>query len=431
MCCCCRGNCCCPGNTGECLVHNLQHWQRKRLHARGVHAPAHTDKGKASAAVSDRLLRHPFCCVQLPLVAGRRGSSQSLRRLAHPGFPAARLCSLQPAKNKGHGCRVSGVRVCTVTVLGGAAAATNTHRHDVTSAQDQWHCLHLHWSGQPAERSSITTAICIHQSTMQRLAGCRVVRAPLLPLCCCFCYTVHTHVQPSSSTALMSSGITPSSSKAAAMLFFNADHSCQISFDRQHKSTTDGTHVVCGMKSKRWGLAMRPMSSPLCYPLAWTLSGPTAKSTPNLLFLSTMRSSRCWHRATRPGSCWSRRRHVSRSRGWRVRSSRQCTNQPVSFPYSAAKHTITQATTTLLNEMHVHAAPRDQPLACAGLPCCRTTSPPTSSCVLAAPQGSTAPAARHKHGGQPLTGWLSKPRAAAPARCALCLLNCRTWKQST
>lgn len=61
-----------------------------------------------------------------------------------------------------------------------------THRHDVTPAQDQWHCLHLHWSGQPAESSSSMTAMRLHQSTMQRLAvWC--CRAPPLPLCWAGC----------------------------------------------------------------------------------------------------------------------------------------------------------------------------------------------------------------------------------------------------
>lgn len=90
--------------------------------------------------------------------------------------------------------------------------------------------------------------------------------------------------------------------------------------------------------------------------------------------------------------------------------------------HAVAKHTITLPTTTLLNEVHTHAAH----VTTTGLPCCRTTSQPTSSCVLAAPRRSTAPAAHQKHGGQPLTGWLSKPPAAAPARPALCWLNCRT-----
>lgn len=177
-----------------------------------------------------------------------------MRLLTHPGFAAAGLCSLQTGKNKGHIRRVSSIRVCTGRRLGGAAAATNTHRHDVTPAQDQRHCLHLHWRGQPAEQQHDSDMHSSeHHAAPGVLSGCCFTAAALLRGLLLLLYCAH--LRPAKLLHCFDelrhyAQLLKRCSHAASLL----DHSCQISFvETATEAPRTAQMSLLGWLQSNWG----------------------------------------------------------------------------------------------------------------------------------------------------------------------------------
>lgn len=235
-------------------MHNLQHWQCKSLQA-AAEAAAAVKRGCCNACVLS-VAQTTVSVRSCGSEAGRSLQCSSAVQVCKHSPPSCRCQSLLPAGQTNtlrcqyvwgscffggvpHG-RGNNVQRCQPDRLAGRrrqagtpprpptfllsphqTRRTHTHRHDVATTQDEGDCLHLHRHWQPATHAQKHTWRDAREGAWVRHAASDRSRGALLhwqqpPAA--HCHTCReTHVHPSSSVALIISGLTPSSQNAAAI----------------------------------------------------------------------------------------------------------------------------------------------------------------------------------------------------------------------
>jgi hypothetical protein len=164
----------------------------------------------------------------------------------------------------------------------------------------------------------------------------------------------------------MSSGITPSSSKAAAMLLAVLDHTSSRSVvENRSKSNTDEAHVVDEMVFKQLGLTMRPFAQLLCYLLPNPAAQVFVQDTQRLSRVqSNPKQQVLVHQHCARQLLQKRNTRGAMSATTAVEAGAEETNLYVQHT-AASIHTSAPPPTTLIIQLHTHAAPLAQPLLCS------------------------------------------------------------------